>query len=184
MRCAPGVTGFPIEQIRQAIHPTGDQIALLKGLADASSKASAIISASCPSEPPLTSPARLDADAQRRLAATMQAIEIVRPALANLYNSLSDEQRQRLEAAQIGGSYQRRRDGSYRCLRSHDGRLTMRRPGRKVHQASRPAHRRNRQTERAAAERIATAGTSVTAGRERLASILSQSAAGNTDGAA
>ena len=94
---APGVTSFPIQQIRQAIHPTGDQITLVEDLADASSKASATISASCPSEPPLTSPARLDA-VQRRLEATMQAIEIVRPALANLYNSLSDEQRQRLEA--------------------------------------------------------------------------------------
>ena len=94
---APGVTSFPIEPIRQAIHPTGDQITLLKDLADASSKASAILSASCPSEPPLTPIARLDA-VERRLKVTIQAIEIVRPALANLYNSLSDEQRQRLDA--------------------------------------------------------------------------------------
>ena len=94
---APGVTSFPIEPIRQAIHPTGDQITLLKDLADASSKASAILSASCPSEPPLTPIARLDA-VERRLKVTIQAIEIVRPALANLYDSLSDEQRQRLDA--------------------------------------------------------------------------------------
>ncbi len=93
----PGVTSFPIDQIRQAIHPTGDQITFLNDLADASSKASAILAASCPSEPPLTPLARLDA-VEKRLQTTIQAIGIVRPALANLYDSLSDDQRQRLDA--------------------------------------------------------------------------------------
>jgi LTXXQ motif family protein len=94
---APGVTSFPIDQIRQAIQPTGEQITFLDDLAAASSKASAIINSSCPSEPPLTPLARLDA-VERRLEATVQAIEIVRPPLVNLYASLSDEQRQRLDA--------------------------------------------------------------------------------------
>jgi LTXXQ motif family protein len=94
---APGVTSFPIDPIRQAIHPTGEQITFLDDLADASSKASAILNASCPNEPPLTPLARLDA-VERRLEATIRAIEIVRPPLANLYESLSDEQRQRLDA--------------------------------------------------------------------------------------
>ena len=94
---APGVTSFPIDRIRQAIHPTGDQITFLDDLATASSKASAILNASCPNQPPLTPLARLDA-VEGRLEATIRAIEIVRPALASLYNSLSDEQRQRLDA--------------------------------------------------------------------------------------
>ena len=94
---APGVTSFPIDLIRQAIHPTGEQITFLDDLAAASSKASAILNASCPSEPPLTPLARLDA-VERRLEATIQAIETVRPPLVNLYKSLSDEQRQRLDA--------------------------------------------------------------------------------------
>ena len=94
---APGVTGFPIDLIRQAIDPTGEQITFLDDLAAASSKASAILNASCPSEPPLTPPARLDA-VESRLEATIQAIEIVRPPLVNLYASLSDEQSQRLNA--------------------------------------------------------------------------------------
>jgi hypothetical protein len=94
---APGVTDFPIDRIRQAINPTGQQITLLDDLAAASSKTSAVLNASCPNETPLTPLARLDA-LQRRLEATIKAIEIVRPALANLYVSLSDEQRQRLDA--------------------------------------------------------------------------------------
>jgi hypothetical protein len=94
---APGVTDFPIDRIRGAINPTGSQITLLDDLAAASSKASAILNASCPNQPPLTPLARLDA-LQTRLEATIKAIEIVRPALAALYDSLSDEQRQRLDA--------------------------------------------------------------------------------------
>jgi hypothetical protein len=100
----PGVTSFPIDQIRQAIHPTADQITFLNDLADASSKASAVLAASCPSEPPLTPLVRLDA-VEKRLEAMIQAIGVVRPALVNLYDSLSDEQRQRLDAI---GAYQAR----------------------------------------------------------------------------
>jgi hypothetical protein len=93
---APGVTSFPVDRIRHAIHPTGETLVALDGLADASSKASAALSASCPSEPPLTPLARLDA-VETRLAAMRKAIQIVRPPLASLYDSLSDEQRQRLD---------------------------------------------------------------------------------------
>jgi hypothetical protein len=94
---APGVTSFPTDRIRQAIHPTGEQITFLNDLAAASSTASAVLSASCPNQPPLTPLARLDA-VGRRLEATKRAIEIVRSALATLYDSLNDEQRQRLDA--------------------------------------------------------------------------------------
>ena len=94
---APGVTSFPVDGIRQAIDPTGEQITFLDDLAAASSKASDILNAACPSEPPLTPLARLDA-VEKRLEASIQAIEIVRPPLVNLYASLSDEQRQRLDA--------------------------------------------------------------------------------------
>jgi hypothetical protein len=94
---APGVTSFPIDLIRQAINPTGEQITFLDDLAAASSKASAILNASCPSEPPLTPLARLDA-VETRFEASIQAIETIRPPLVNLYDSLSDEQRQGLVA--------------------------------------------------------------------------------------
>ena len=78
---APGVTSFPIDRIRQAIHPTGEQVTFLDDLATASSKASALLNASCPNQPPLTPLARLDA-VETRLDATIRAIESVRPALA------------------------------------------------------------------------------------------------------
>jgi len=94
---APGVTSFPIDRIRRDIQPTGDALVALDQLADASSKASDVLNASCPREPPLTPLARLDA-VETRLDATIKAIQIVQPPLASLYNSLSDEQRQRLEA--------------------------------------------------------------------------------------
>ena len=94
---APGVTSFPIDRMRQAIQPTSSPSAALDDLAAASSKASSIVAASCPNEPPLTPLARLDA-VEQRLDAMMQAIQIVRPALARLYDSLSDEQKQRLDA--------------------------------------------------------------------------------------
>src|SRR5215468_986293 len=94
---APGVTSFPIDQIRHAIPPTGEPLVALDNLADASSKASSVLSTSCPSEPPLTPLARLDA-VEARLAAMRKAIQIVQPPLATLYDSLSDEQRQRLDA--------------------------------------------------------------------------------------
>jgi LTXXQ motif family protein len=91
------VNGSPIDRIRQAIHPTGEQVIFLDDLATASSKATGVLDASCPNQPPLTPLARLDA-VERRLEATIRAIESVRPALATLYDSLNDEQKQRLEA--------------------------------------------------------------------------------------
>jgi hypothetical protein len=93
---APGVTGFPIDQIRHAIQPTGGALMALDELNDASSKASNVLSTSCPSEAPLTPLARLDA-VETRLEAMRKAIQIVRPPLASLYDSLSDEQRRRLD---------------------------------------------------------------------------------------
>ena len=94
---APGVTGFPIDRIRHAIQPTGEALMALDELNDASSKASNVLSTSCPSEPPLTPLARLDA-VETRLEAMRKAIQIVRPPLASLYDLLSDEQRRRLDA--------------------------------------------------------------------------------------
>jgi hypothetical protein len=104
---APGVTSFPIERIRTAIHPTGEQVSAIDNLADASSRANSILSASCPSEPPLTPLARLDA-VEKRFEAMIQAIQIVLPSLAEFYDSLSGEQRRRLDeiGRQQSGSQQ------------------------------------------------------------------------------
>jgi hypothetical protein len=93
---APDVNDLPIAQIRKQVHPTGDQEAALDDLNAASSKANDIVKASCPSEPPLTPIARLDA-AQKRLEAMIEAVQTIRPAVAKFYDSLSDEQKQRFE---------------------------------------------------------------------------------------
>jgi hypothetical protein len=94
---APGVTNLPIDQIRQNVHPTGDQEAALDDLSAASSQASDIIKSSCPSSVPLTPIGRLDA-AEQRLDATIKAIQIIRSPLERFYQALSDEQRQRFNA--------------------------------------------------------------------------------------
>jgi hypothetical protein len=99
---APGVTNLPIDQIRQTIHPTADQQSMLDELNTASSKASDIIKASCPTSVPLTPVGRLDA-AQQRLQATVKAIQVIRSPLESFYNSLSDEQKQQFNAMNASG---------------------------------------------------------------------------------
>jgi hypothetical protein len=94
---APGVDGLPIAQIRETVHPTGEQAADLDDLGAAEDKASQVIKASCTNEMPLTPMARLDA-AEKRLNAMIQAVQIVRVPLERFYASLNDEQRHKFDA--------------------------------------------------------------------------------------
>jgi LTXXQ motif family protein len=94
---APGVTNLPIDQIRQTVHPTADQQAALDDLSTASSQASDMVKSSCPNSVPLTPIGRVDA-AEKRLQATIKAIQVVRAPLERFYQALSDEQRQRFNA--------------------------------------------------------------------------------------
>jgi len=94
---APGVTDLPMQRIEQSIHPTGTQVTGLEHLKAASSQANDILKASCPSEIPLTPLGRLDA-VQKRLAAMIQAVQVVRGPLYEFYNSLTDEQRRNFDA--------------------------------------------------------------------------------------
>jgi hypothetical protein len=93
---APGVTDFPIERIKQAVQPTGDQLTALNDLSAATAKANDIIKASCPAAVPLTPVARLET-AEARLEAVMQAVDVVHEPLVAFLASLSDEQKQRFE---------------------------------------------------------------------------------------
>jgi LTXXQ motif family protein len=93
----PELANFPIEQIRQTVHPAPDQEAALDHLRATSSRASGIIKWVCPSSAPLTPTGRLDA-AEQRVDATIKALEIVRGGLANFYDSLSDEQKRQFNA--------------------------------------------------------------------------------------
>ena len=94
---APGVTDLPVQQIRQTIHPTAQQVAALDDLSAALSKADQIVETSCPEQAPLTPVGRLEA-AEQRVDAMIQAIEIVRSPLERFDKSLNDEQRQRFDA--------------------------------------------------------------------------------------
>jgi LTXXQ motif family protein len=99
---APDVSSLPA-RIRQIVRPTAEQEMALDDLISASSKAKEIIVGSCPKEIPLTPPSRLDV-AEKRLEAMIQAVEIIRPPLQKFYDSLTDEQKQHLEAKGSAGA--------------------------------------------------------------------------------
>ena len=92
-----GVTEYPIERIRQIVKPTPSQKAALDELKVASAKAGKLLQAACPTALPATPLGRLSA-MDDRLEATLQAVDIMRPALANFYGLLSDEQKARFNA--------------------------------------------------------------------------------------
>jgi len=94
---AEDVTGLPLDRIQQVIQPTGAQTAELEELKTASAKATEILAASCPSQVPITPPARIAA-MQGRLEAMMRAVDIVAPALEKFYSSLTDEQKAQFDA--------------------------------------------------------------------------------------
>ncbi|MDI3470121.1 MAG: hypothetical protein OJF62_002184 [Pseudolabrys sp.] len=92
----PGLTNLPIERIKDAVNPTGDQQAGLKELQDANDQAVQKLQAACPQQTPLTPPGRLDAMDQH-LKAMIDAANTVKPALDKFYASLSDEQKARFD---------------------------------------------------------------------------------------
>ena len=100
---APGVTDLPIERIKETVQASGEQVALLDDLSAAGTKASRVVKASCPTAVPLTPVARLES-AQSRLDAVIQAVDIIREPLRKFYDSLSDEQKQRLNEMRMTAS--------------------------------------------------------------------------------
>ena len=98
----PDVASLPIDRIRRIIHPTADQDPLLDDLNAASSKASDVLKASCPSVISLTPLGRLDTVA-KRLDAMIEAIQILRSPLDKFYDALSDEQKHRFDTMEGSG---------------------------------------------------------------------------------
>jgi len=92
-----GVTAWPLADIARVVRPTPEQRALLDELKTASANAAAVFKDSCAETYALTPPGRLRA-MMNRVNATLEAVKIVRPALENFYNSLSDEQQARFNA--------------------------------------------------------------------------------------
>jgi hypothetical protein len=87
-------TQLPVQRVEQVVKPTQQQQDALEKLKTASTEAANQLQASCPAQPPLTPIDRFDA-VGKRLNAMAGAIGTVRPALADFYSSLTDEQKAR-----------------------------------------------------------------------------------------
>jgi len=92
--CATGNVSnqWPEARIEAAVRPNESQQAKLQALESAATKAAEQLAASCPSESPLTPPARLAA-VTKRLEVMLGAVKNVRAALDDLYADFSDEQK-------------------------------------------------------------------------------------------
>lgn len=93
---APPLQWSEIE-IDARLHPTDVQRPALSALQDATARAAETLRASCQPQDALTPPARLAAVANR-LDVMLQAVKLLRPALEDLYATLSDEQKAQFEA--------------------------------------------------------------------------------------
>ncbi len=91
---AAEVTGWPINQIQDAVQPNQQQSALLDNLGNAIVKASAEIKSNCPTTVAFAPTDRL-AQMQVRLQSLTDAVNTVEPPLTQFYDSLSDEQKAR-----------------------------------------------------------------------------------------
>jgi hypothetical protein len=90
---------FMIGRIERVTQPTAEQRAGFDKLKEAIAKAGETMRGACITERPVTPTGRLAA-AEKRLAAMLDAVRTVRPALDAYYNSLTDEQKARLTLAQ------------------------------------------------------------------------------------
>jgi hypothetical protein len=90
------VIGWPIDQIQSAVQPDQQQRQVLDDLGNAIVKASDEIRAHCITDVAFTPTGRVD-QMHDRLQALLDAVNIVSPALANFYDSLSDEQKARFD---------------------------------------------------------------------------------------
>jgi hypothetical protein len=100
---ASGLTDWPIERIAQQVQPTDEQRTLLDQLKDATAKAVNLLQSACPTDLPSTPTGRL-AQMRQRISSMLQAVQLVRPALDKLYQSLSDEQKERFIALEAEGA--------------------------------------------------------------------------------
>ena len=118
--CGPGggrMGEMMIERVERATQPTPEQRAAFDQLRTATGKAGEIMRGACTTERPVTPTGRLAA-AEKRLAAMLEAVRTVRPAMDAYYGSLSDEQKARLTLAQShmgrGGMGERWRERMHR----------------------------------------------------------------------
>ncbi len=94
---AASLVHFPFDRIEQKVQPTAAQRASFEELKNAAARAADKLKASCPSEPASGPLGRLDT-AEQRLDAMLDAVSAVRAPLMKFYDSLSDQQKARLDA--------------------------------------------------------------------------------------
>ncbi len=92
-----GVTAWPLADIARAVRPTPEQRALLDAVEDRGGQRCRCVQGLLRGDLCTDPPGRLRA-MMNRVSATLEAVKIVRPALENFYNSLSDEQQARFNA--------------------------------------------------------------------------------------
>jgi hypothetical protein len=90
-------SGFPVNQIQQAIQLNDAQRVALDDVGNASAKAAQTIKSACPADISLTAPNRL-AVMQQRIEAMISAVGILQPPLQKFYDVLNDEQKALLNA--------------------------------------------------------------------------------------
>jgi hypothetical protein len=90
-------TNVPADEIAKIIKLDDAQKQGLENLKAASARASDGLKASCPSAVPDTVEGRIDA-AHERIAALIQAVDTIRPAVREFFASLGDEQKAALNA--------------------------------------------------------------------------------------
>jgi hypothetical protein len=90
------LVGLPVERLDFVLQPTQTQLAAVRALQSATTKALETLKLNCPTEEALTPPRRVEI-MWRRLDALLQAVRIVSPAVHELYELLSDEQKKRLD---------------------------------------------------------------------------------------
>jgi len=91
------IAGWPIDRIQQLVSPTEAQRAVLDDLSNSSIRAAQIVKAACPTTVSLTAVGRLDG-MQARIEAMIEATNVVHGSFARFYDSLTDEQKARLNA--------------------------------------------------------------------------------------
>jgi hypothetical protein len=100
------IARWPIDRIEQGVSPTAEQRAALSEFADAAIRAAQTIKDACQSDVAFTPTGRLEA-MQKRIEGMVQAVTMVGPPLGRFYNSLTDEQKARLNAANGQGNRNR-----------------------------------------------------------------------------
>jgi hypothetical protein len=135
---AAEVTGWPIDQIQAAVQPNPDQGKLLDDLGNAVVKASDLIKSHCPTRVSFTPTDRL-ADMQQRLEGMVEAVNLVQPPLAKLYDALSDEQKARFnDVGASSGSPPRRAQQAAQNPQGQCGENAMAFPTERIDQVVHP----------------------------------------------